>query len=215
MEDNGRGMSADALRNAFEMFYQAGESQVSATGLGIGLTLARKLVEMHCGSITAESPGIQQGSKFIVRLPLTRRKAALSDEAKNAAPQNRELYRVLIVDDNDDAAETLRNLIETLGAGEVRTASNGPDALEAAPGFRPDIVLLDLSMPGMDGYELARRMRAQPWGQKARLVALTGWGQEQHRRRSKEAGFDQHLTKPADPDALRAVLSGPKPVETA
>lgn len=211
VEDNGRGMSADALKNAFEMFYQARDSQMSGAGLGIGLTLAKKLVEMHCGSIAAQSPGLQLGSKFTVRFPLTNRKPTQSGATASAPPRMRDQHRVLIVDDNSDAAETLSQLMATLGAGEVRTASNGTEALEAAARMRPDIVLLDLSMPGMDGYELARRMRAEPWGGKAMLVALTGWGQEQHRRRSREAGFDHHLTKPADADALRAVLNGARP----
>jgi len=218
VEDNGRGMSAEALQNAFEMFYQARESALSGAGLGIGLTLAKKLVEMHRGSIVAASAGLDQGSRFTVRLPLTRDMRAQADESENEASQvdarRCEMggrHRVLIVDDNDDAAETLRVLIETLGAKEVHTASNGPDALAAAAQFRPDVVLLDLSMPGMDGYELARRMRAEAWGKDALLVALTGWGQEHHRRRSKAAGFDRHLTKPANPDALRAVLNGSSP----
>ena len=208
VQDTGRGMSVEALENAFEMFYQAHESALGGAGLGIGLTLAKKLVEMHRGSICAQSPGIEQGSKFIVCLPLTPHAGRPADETKNAAPQAAGRHRVLIVDDNDDAAQTLRELIEMLDAGEVQTASNGADALKAAAQFRPDVVLLDLSMPGMDGYELARRVRDEPWGAKALLVAVTGWGQEQHRRRSKAAGFDRHLTKPADPDALRAVLNG-------
>ena len=211
VQDNGRGMSPDALRNAFEMFYQGGESQMSGAGLGIGLTLARKLVEMHCGSIAAASAGARLGSTFTVRLPLTHRRPAQPREANAPAPQARDQHRVLIVDDNEDAAQTLRELMEALGAGEVRTASNGHDALEAAAQMHPDIIMLDLSMPGMDGYELARRMRAESWGKQTLLIALTGWGQEQHRRRSKEAGFDRHLTKPVDPAALRAVLGSSSP----
>lgn len=213
--DNGRGMSAKSLGNVFEMFYQERESPLSGTGLGIGLTLAKKLVELHRGSIAVESAGVQQGSKFTVLLPLTSRTSS-PDEAKDEE-QAKSQHRVLIVDDNVDAAETMRVLMTTLGAGEVQTASNGHDALDIAARLRPDLVLLDLSMPGMDGYELARRMRAQPWGKEALLVALTGWGQDQHRRRSREAGFDRHLTKPADPDALRAILSGsapPRPAES-
>jgi signal transduction histidine kinase/CheY-like chemotaxis protein len=208
VQDNGRGMSAEALENAFEMFYQARESALNGAGLGIGLTLAKKLVEMHRGSISAASPGVQQGSKFTVRLSLAPHAGEPAAQSKIQPPQAAGRHRVLIVDDNDDAAETLRELIGILDASEVRTASNGIDALKTGAQFRPDVVLLDLSMPGMDGYELARRMRAEAWGKTAMLVALTGWGQEQHRRRSKEAGFDRHLTKPADPDALRSVLNG-------
>jgi CheY-like chemotaxis protein len=208
VQDNGRGLSAQSLRNVFEMFYQGGESGASDTGLGIGLTLAKKLVGMHGGTISAQSAGAGMGSTFTVCLPLAQGEIAVStpetqDEAGECARQ----HRVLIVDDNADAAETLRLLMKSLGGGEVRTASNGADALEAAATLHPDVVLLDLSMPGMDGYELARRMRAESWGKRAFLVALTGWGQDQHRRRSHEAGFDRHMIKPADAEALRGVLN--------
>jgi CheY-like chemotaxis protein len=196
------------LRNVFEMFYQAGESGVSNTGLGIGLTLAKKLVEMHGGSIGVESAGAGMGSTFAVRLPLAQREvAATAPEAQDEVSKSARAHRVLIVDDNTDAAETLRLLMESLGGGEVRTASNGADALEAAATLHPDVVLLDLSMPGMDGYELARRMRAESWGKRAFLVALSGWGQDQHRRRSHEAGFDRHMIKPTDAETLRGVLN--------
>ncbi|HUN72292.1 MAG TPA: chemotaxis protein CheB [Steroidobacteraceae bacterium] len=208
VQDTGCGMSAESLKNAFEMFYQANESPRNGSGLGIGLTLARKLVEMHSGAICAESPGVGLGSKFTVRLPLARRAGTPSVDPTIATPQASSRHRVLIVDDNDDAAETLGELVKTLDRHEVRTATSGHDALEAAALLQPDVVLLDLSMPGMDGYEVARRMRATVWGERALLVALTGWGQDQHRRRSKEAGFDCHLTKPADPEALRALLNG-------
>jgi two-component system, chemotaxis family, CheB/CheR fusion protein len=207
VQDNGRGIAAESLPNIFEMFYQERQGEGGGTGLGIGLTLAKKLVELHGGSITAESAGLNQGSTFCLRLPL-----AKPDQQTGPAPatqNNREAvdhHRVLIVDDNADAAETLRLLMKSMGGNEVRTASSGPEALKAAAQLHPDIVLLDLSMPGMDGFEVARRMRAEPWGRGALLVALTGWGQEQHRRRSIEAGFDRHMTKPADVETLRAVL---------
>jgi two-component system CheB/CheR fusion protein len=208
VEDNGRGLSAQSLKNVFEMFYQAGESGVSNAGLGIGLTLAKKLVEMHGGIIRVESAGAGMGSTFTVRLPLAQGEvAATTREAQDEVSESARRHRVLIVDDNTDAAETLRLLMKSLGGGEVRTASNGPDALEAAATLHPDVVLLDLSMPGMDGYELARRIRAESWGKRAFLVALTGWGQDQHRRRSHEAGFDRHMIKPADAEALRGVLN--------
>jgi two-component system, chemotaxis family, CheB/CheR fusion protein len=208
VEDNGRGLSSQSLANVFEMFYQAGESAVSNTGLGIGLTLARKLVEMHGGTIGAQSRGPGRGSTFTVTLPLAHPgiTAAGATGVQSGNGQAATPHRVLIVDDNEDAAETLRLLMKSLGGGDVRTASNGPEALATAAKLLPDLVLLDLGMPGMDGYELARRMRAEPWGKGALLVALTGWGQEQHRRRSQEAGFDRHMIKPADADALRSVL---------
>ncbi len=207
VEDNGRGLSAQSLTNVFEMFYQARESGVSSTGLGIGLTLAKKLVEMHGGHIEAASAGPGRGSTFTVRLPLARdERVSGSPGPATEEPCAARPHRVLIVDDNEDAAETLRLLMKSIGGGDVRAASNGPDALLVAAQLRPDVVLLDLGMPGMDGYELARRMRAESWGKEALLVALTGWGQEQHRRRSHEAGFDRHMIKPADVDALRSVL---------
>jgi len=203
-----RGLSAQSRDHVFEMFYQAGESALSSGGLGIGLTLAKKLVEMHGGTIRAESGGPNMGSTFAVVLPLVHRElmSATSGAQQEGAGPARP-HRVLIVDDNEDAAETLCLLIKSLVSGEVRTASNGPDALAAAAELRPEVVLLDLGMPGMDGYQLARRMRTLSWGKEALLVALTGWGQDQHRRRSHEAGFDRHLIKPADVDALRSMLN--------
>jgi two-component system, chemotaxis family, CheB/CheR fusion protein len=208
IRDNGLGISAHSLPNVFDMFYQASEpGTVNNAGLGIGLTLARKLVEMHAGTIRAESAGSNMGSTFTVCLPLANvaLDSGVTDVQAQAGPAV-EGRRVLIVDDNSDAAETLRLLMTTMGSGEVRTASNGPEALTVGAQLRPDLVLLDLGMPGMDGYEVARRMRGESWGKEALLVALTGWGQDQHRHRSKEAGFDRHMTKPADPEALRAVL---------
>src|SRR5215472_4292889 len=207
VQDNGRGLSPQSLKNVFEMFYQGGESGVSETGLGIGLSLAKKLVAMHGGTIRAESAGAGMGSTFTVHLPLAQGKLAKPPETRGEARDCARQHRVLIVDDNTDAAETLRLLLESLGGGEVRTASNGADALKTAATLHPDVVLLDLSMPDMDGYELARRIRAESWGKGVLLVALTGWGQDQHRRRSHEAGFDRHMIKPADAEALRAVLN--------
>src|SRR5262249_4569832 len=130
----------------------------------------------------------------------------LSD-TNEAAPALNGDHRILIVDDNTDAAETLCALMKSLGEREVHTASSGEQALEAAPGLHPDIVLLDLMMPEMDGYEVARRMRKEPWGKDVLLVALSGLGHEEHRRRSREAGFDRHVTKPADLAALQSVLN--------
>jgi two-component system, chemotaxis family, CheB/CheR fusion protein len=234
IEDNGFGISSQALPNVFEMFYQGAEPRRnSGTGLGIGLTLAKRLIEMHAGSIEAASAGANAGSTFTVNLPIAEPANAepanaepANAEPANAEPANAEPANaepalngeseqgrvtrrgVLIVDDNMDAAETLRLLMLALGGNNVRTASNGVEALEIGAQLHPEIVLLDLSMPGMDGYELAQHIRAQEWGRRALLVALTGWGQEQHRRRSKEAGFDRHLTKPANAEALRAVLNG-------
>jgi two-component system, chemotaxis family, CheB/CheR fusion protein len=208
VRDNGLGIAAEALPDVFEMFYQGRNSaNVASSGLGIGLTLAKKLVEMHDGTIGVRSPGQNQGSTFIVRLPLAPA-AVLREQPSPGVPQWPTAdKRVLIVDDNADAAETLRLLMTTISGGEVQTASSGAEALKIGADLRPDVVLLDLGMPGMDGYEVARRMRKESWGKDVVLVALTGWGQDQHRRRSEEVGFDRHMTKPADPEALRDVLA--------
>ncbi len=212
--DNGLGIAPDALAHLFEMFYQGPNAHSGITaGLGIGLSLAKALVEMHGGTLTASSEGENRGSEFKIRLPLV----APPPRASQTLPPDKEKleldtdHRILIVDDNVDAAETLCMLMKSLGEREVHTASSGAQALRAVPELHPDIVLLDLGMPEMDGYEVARRMRNEPWGKKLLLVALSGWGQEEHRRRSKEAGFDQHMTKPADLAALRAVLNESRP----
>jgi two-component system, chemotaxis family, CheB/CheR fusion protein len=215
VKDNGVGISPEALEHIFEMFYQGNKARPeSGAGLGIGLTLAKTLVEMHGGSIKVQSDGENHGSQFTIRLPLVPAHATtevpgipeqphIADEAHKANGD----HRILIVDDNVDAAETLCALMQSLGEHEVHTASSGEQALETAPKLHPDIVLLDLMMPDMDGFEVARRMRGQPWGKDVLLVALSGLGHEDHRRRSREAGFDQHLTKPADVAVLKSVLS--------
>jgi two-component system, chemotaxis family, CheB/CheR fusion protein len=209
VRDNGQGISPHALPHLFEMFYQEGHSsQVKSAGLGIGLTLAKKLVELHRGTIHVESEGTNRGSTFSVRLPLARSSAevGVTDPIGNGTGAMHK-HRVLIVDDNADAAETLRLLMGLMGDDEVQTASTGAEALKVGARLHPNVVLLDLDMPGMDGYEVARRMRSETWGKEALLVALTGWGQDRHRHRTREAGFDRHMTKPADPTALRAVLN--------
>jgi CheY-like chemotaxis protein len=189
------------------MFYQGNDTRVARNaGLGIGLTLAKSLVEMHGGRIAIASEGVDRGSVATVRLPIAPTAEDPVPQRARIRPENVGGHRVLIVDDNSDAADTLSMVVRTLGENEVRTEFSGAAALDAVPEFRPDIVLLDLKMPGMDGYEVARRIRATPWGRHLLLVALTGLGQEEHKRRSKEAGFDHHLTKPADRAALEAVL---------
>jgi two-component system CheB/CheR fusion protein len=214
VKDSGIGISRESLPHVFEMFYQGGNrSTTFGAGLGIGLTLAKTLVEMHGGSITASSDGPTHGSEFTIRLPLAN--VAVTPEPRAAADERPTLsggHRILIVDDNIDAAETLCQLMKSLGEHEVHTVSSGAQALATGPDLLPDIVLLDLMMPEMDGYEVARRMRNEPWGKKMRLVALSGWGHEEHRRRAKEAGFDQHVTKPADLMALQKVLQESPPL---
>lgn len=213
VKDNGVGIAPDALGHLFEMFYQGSNARTGATaGLGIGLSLAKALVEMHGGTLTAFSEGENRGSEFKVCLPLAMLSEASAPLAAAEDERNADTdHRILIVDDNVDAAETLCTLMKSLGEREVHTVSSGAQALQAVPELRPDIVLLDLGMPEMDGYEVARRMRNEPWGKNLMLVALSGWGQEEHRRRAKEAGFDQHMTKPADLAALRAVLKESRP----
>ncbi|MBV8803722.1 MAG: response regulator, partial [Sinobacteraceae bacterium] len=209
VKDNGVGISPESLGRVFEMFYQANTRRPeSGAGLGIGLTLAKSLVEMHGGTIAAESAGENLGSQFTIRLPLAEQPQAVEPRAVAGDEQkvNGE-HRILIVDDNVDAAETLSTLMKSLGEREVHTARSGEQALQAAPTLHPDIVLLDLMMPEMDGYEVARRMRSQPWGKNVLLVALSGLGQDDYRRRTQEAGFDLHVTKPADLETLKAVLT--------
>jgi CheY-like chemotaxis protein len=176
-------------------------------GLGIGLTLVRSLVQMHGGTVTAHSAGPGSGSEFVVTLPMLEahdatRRAQRADTS--AALPSR---RILVVDDNRDAADTLGSLLGALGA-TVAVANSGPAALAILPEFRPDTVLLDIGMPDMDGYEVARRIRATAGHATTLLIALTGWGQDQDYRLSRLAGFDHHLVKPPDLGELRSVLEG-------
>jgi signal transduction histidine kinase len=202
ISDNGIGIPASMLPTVFDLFSQAGAMDGrSRGGLGIGLALVKRLVEMHGGSVEIRSGGAGQGTEFLIRLP-----AAPPAEATPAAPappvttsSADTRRRILIVDDNEDALMSLANLLG-LDGHQVCTAGNGFLALDRAPAFRPEVAVLDIGMPGLDGFELARRIRAQPWGHSMVLVALTGWGQEADRRRSREAGFDSHWVKPLDVD---------------
>ncbi|HVX12382.1 MAG TPA: PAS domain S-box protein [Pirellulales bacterium] len=208
VRDNGIGIPAETKDRIFDLFVQANQAVVrSQGGLGIGLTLVRNLVELHNGSIEARSNGPGQGSEFIVRLPLSSgepngigRDAVAAEE--RAAPSG---FRLLIVDDNHDAANSLGTLLQLQGH-HVRIAYSGMATLEIAKEFIPDAVLLDIGMPGMDGYEVAMRLRELPALQNTMLIALTGWGQQEDRRRSAEAGFDRHLVKPLDVKVLHGLL---------
>jgi PAS domain S-box-containing protein len=215
VRDTGVGIPADLLPQVFDAFVQADRSlDRSQGGLGIGLTLVRRLVELHGGRAEAHSAGPGQGSEFVVRLPARkdeggRRKdesEGRSDSSFLLPPSSLPRRRVLVVDDNVDAADSLALLLRLAGH-DVRVAHDGPSALEAARAERPDAVFLDLGMPGMDGYEVARRLRQESGLDGVRLVALTGWGQDEDRRRTQEAGFDQHLVKPAGLAAVQAVLA--------
>ncbi|HEV3163928.1 MAG TPA: PAS domain S-box protein [Isosphaeraceae bacterium] len=213
VRDSGTGIEAGILPRIFEMFVQAEHRSGRAQGgLGIGLSLVKTLVEMHGGGISAHSEGPGAGSEFIVRLPIlpitdingVHATRGPSPEAASTPPPRR---RILVVDDNVDAARSLAKLLRRLFDQEVEVAHDGPSALEAARRLRPEIVLLDIGMPGMDGYELAERLRSCPEFEKTMLVALTGWGQEADRQKSKAAGIDIHLVKPIAPEALRELLA--------
>jgi signal transduction histidine kinase/ActR/RegA family two-component response regulator len=207
VKDSGTGIPADMLPRVFELFTQVdGATNRAHGGLGIGLTLVKNLVEMHGGSIDAKSDGPGKGSEFVVRLPLS--SSAAADVPKPAAPASAPLSprRVLVVDDNRDAADSLAMLLRLLGA-TVRVVNGGRDALKLLDDYVPDIMLLDIGMPGMDGYEVARRVRERSELNDVTLVALTGWGQDEDRRRSRSAGFDHHLIKPADVGEIKALLA--------
>jgi PAS domain S-box-containing protein len=213
VRDTGLGISADMLLKIFEMFTQVDRSlERSRGGLGIGLTLVKRLVEMHGGSVEARSEGPGKGSEFTVRLPVAMASASHAPQPpkgegeKTPAPAPR---RILVVDDNKDAADSLSMMLSLAGM-EARTAYDGLEAVAAAAAFHPDVVLLDIGLPKLNGYEAARRIREQPWGKDMVLVAVTGWGQEEDRRRSQEAGFNAHLVKPVDPVALQQMLAALK-----
>lgn len=206
VRDTGIGIPVHMLDRIFDMFIQADSGLERASGgLGIGLSLVRGLVEKHSGRVEARSAGPSLGSEFVVYLP-----AAAPGEIQERHPEqarlcSRQRRRVLVVDDNRDAATSIAEVLELLG-NETRTAYSGPDALELGGHFRPDLILLDIGMPKMSGYEVAQCIRQQEWGSDVVIVALTGWGQEEDRRRSRAAGFDHHLVKPVDLSDLQQIL---------
>jgi signal transduction histidine kinase/ActR/RegA family two-component response regulator len=207
VEDSGMGIPPDKLPEMFKLFAQ-GERSLSRSegGLGIGLTIVQKLAEMHGGSITAKSGGLGKGSTFTVRLPAARR-AALS-VAKPGSPLQAEKRgsRILVIDDNVDTARGMLRLLKTLG-NDVIIAHDGPSAIEAARPLQPEFILLDIGLPGMDGYEVAARLREEPSCRAAVIIAVSGYGQEEDRRRSREAGFDYHLVKPVDFNSLLPLIA--------
>jgi CheY-like chemotaxis protein len=174
--------------------------------LGIGLTLAKTLVELHGGTVEARSDGLGCGSEFTVRLPVLVDAPQSLSRAALDAPSTSSSLSILIVDDNKDGAQSLAILLQ-LSGHETYTANDGLTALEAAERLRPDVLLLDIGLPGLNGYEVCRRIRQQPWSKNLVLVALTGWGKEEDRRKSAEAGFDSHLVKPVDHAVLAGLLS--------
>jgi PAS domain S-box-containing protein len=210
VRDTGVGIPAAMLPQVFEMFTQVDRSlERSQGGLGIGLSIVKRLVEMHGGTVEARSEGHGRGTELVVRLPVLAPAAEaprpLGDgEEPAAAPVRR---RVLVTDDNEDSAASLAMMLEFMG-NEVRTAHDGVEAVETAAAFRPDVILLDIGMPRMNGYDACREIRQQPWSGGIAIVALTGWGQDEDKRRSREAGFDHHLVKPVEPVALERLLAG-------
>ena len=213
VRDTGIGIAPEALTKVFDLFVQI-ERRLdrSQGGLGVGLALVRSLVEMHGGTVSAHSEGPGRGSEFVIRLPAIvgdrRDPDAMSpppDEDEVGEPAHR---RVLVVDDNQDAANSLARYLKRVAGHRVEVAYDGPEALRLAREFRPDVVLLDIGLPGMSGYEVAERLREHPETGEARLIALTGWGHEDDRRRSRSAGIEVHLVKPVDLDVIVDLLAG-------
>jgi PAS domain S-box-containing protein len=214
VRDTGIGIAAEHLPRLFEMFSQVAPAlERSQGGLGIGLALVRRLVDLHGGKVEARSGGIGRGSEFVVRLPIVDvpipREPAETAEGRTLSSARKR--RVLVVDDNRDAADTLAMMLAIMGH-ETRTSYDGLEAVQAAADFRPGVVLLDIGLPKMNGYEAARHLRQQPWGKGMVLIALTGWGQEEDKRRALEAGFDHHLTKPVEAGVLERLLAIIQPV---
>jgi CheY-like chemotaxis protein/anti-sigma regulatory factor (Ser/Thr protein kinase) len=218
VRDTGIGIPAEVLPKIFDLFTQLDQRmERPQSGLGIGLALVRRLVEMHGGSVSAHSEGAGRGSEFVICLPLMTPAVLpavgdqLTAEYQAARPQHR---RILVADDNLDALESLAALL-ALNGHEVHRAQDGAAALQAAMRHRPEVIFLDIGMPQMDGYEVARRIRAHEWGKELLLIAVTGWGQESDRQRSFAAGFDFHLVKPVDLEKLNQLLSKVSVVDTA
>jgi two-component system CheB/CheR fusion protein len=215
VRDNGIGISAAALSGIFELFAQVDLSlERSPGGLGIGLSLARRLIAMHGGTLTAHSDGPGKGTEFTVRLPVTAAGAAAKPAAPRPPAAKPAPRRILLVDDNRLAAMSLSLLLRT-GQHEVRLAHDGEEAVRAAAEFRPEVVVLDIGLPKLNGYDAARKIRQETWGRNMVLIALTGWGQDEDKRRAREAGFDHHLVKPVDAATLTQLLDSLDQARTA
>ena len=209
IKDTGLGIQTEMLNHIFDLFTRGHEVANAHSGLGIGLSLVKSITELHGGHVEVRSDGIGKGAEFSVWLPLKPEPIAATSgpqPAQCTPAAHGAAHRVMVVDDNRAAANLLGILIKQLGK-EVRVAYDGVEAIEAAEQFEPDVVFLDLGMPRLDGYDAARHIRRQPWGSNLLLVALTGWGQEEDKRRVQQAGFDHHLIKPADPEAIRRLLA--------
>ena len=207
VRDHGVGIAPDMLSRIFEVFTQADTGVHRAQGgLGLGLALVRALVEQHQGTVTAQSEGPDRGSLFEVRLPVTRQAAPVLTETPTSVTAQRS-RRVLVVEDSTDAREALRALLEMSGH-EVRSVEDAPRALDLVRTWRPDVALVDLGLPGMSGYELGGQLRRAPFGEELLIVAITGYGQPDDRRRTTESGFDAHLVKPVSPEMLLEIIAG-------
>jgi PAS domain S-box-containing protein len=207
VRDAGVGIPAEMLPRVFDMFVQVDRTLERAQGgLGVGLSIAKRLVEAHGGTVEPRSEGYGRGSEFVIRLPVVQ--STVHELPEGGGPRSRLAggRRILVVDDNVDAAASLAMMLKIMGH-EVRTAHDGLAGVEAAAASRPDVILLDIGMPNLNGYDACRRIRSEPWGRDVLIVAVTGWGQEEDKRRSLEAGFDHHMTKPAEPADLERVLS--------
>ena len=206
MQDSGIGIAAAELTHIFDMFVQVDTSlERMRSGLGFGLTLVKKLVTMHGATVEARSLGLGQGSEFIVRLPIVGAPTAAPHDAKQSRPRSR---RIVVADDNVDAAVSLAELLK-LSGHDVHIAHDGLAAVKAAETFQPDVIVLDIGMPALNGYEAARRIRSQGANGDVLLIALTGYGQDSDKSRAKEAGFDLHVVKPVDIAKIEEILAMP------
>lgn len=206
VKDTGIGISETMLAKVFDMFTQADQSlERSQGGLGIGLTLVKRLVELHGGAVAAQSEGLGKGSAFVVRLPLDLKSSVPDASAPDSEHSQAGRYRILVVDDNKDSTTSLSMMLSLMGH-ETRSAYNGVEAIEAAQVYLPEVILLDIGLPKLNGFDVCRKIRAHPWGRDVLIIALTGWGQEEDKRRAKEAGFDHHFTKPLNLAELEKLL---------
>lgn len=206
--DNGIGIPQDQMASVFDMFAQVplNKSASGIEGLGIGLNIVKRLVEMHQGQVKGSSAGKGQGSIFTVRLPLSTETLDTQDVDNIPAITEQRAERIMVVDDNEDGALTMSMILKKQGH-EVQVAHNGEEALDLGKGFAPQVVIMDIGMPKMNGYEACALMRKTTWGRTARIVALSGWGQNEDKARSEEAGFDEHFVKPVSSSMLREMVS--------
>lgn len=211
VRDAGVGIESNQLPHIFELFVQGSRTlERSQGGMGLGLTLVKNLVELHGGSVTAHSGGLGQGSEFTISLPLRQGSLVSTSSGQAAVAEPIRPLRVLVIEDSVASAELLKKLLVKLWNHDVRVAHDGPAGLQQAIEFEPELAICDIGLPGMDGYEVCRRFREQPRMRDTLLVALTGYGTEEDRRRAKEAGFDEHLAKPASVQMLQRLSQHPK-----